>query len=358
MIKKICLHILLLSSSTFAVEIPTAHAKVRDFSKSIELNAQVIQLSNDRQAVTSQINGHLEKYFVKAGQSVKAGAKIALIESIKLSQMTTNFISLKKQYISLEKNYKSTIKLYESGMTSVRELNNQSIKKDTMLAQINTLKSQLNILRIDTSNITKASPNFILYAHSAGRISQLLLQRHTVIRVDEAIVNIVKEQAFYIKSFVPIKYASKIKIGQNVLIDYNNRNIVTHVTQILPLVDEKTQRIVLLSSVDEKADDLFINTYVKATLFFSDTKKYVAVEKSALSFFNNEWVIFVPKEEHNESEHDEHESPYEARVVQIITQDNKYIAINGLEENEEYVSAKSYYVKSMMLKSSLGEHGH
>jgi multidrug efflux pump subunit AcrA (membrane-fusion protein) len=358
MIKKICLHILLLSSSTFAVEIPTAHAKVRDFSKSIELNAQVIQLSNARQAVTSQISGHLEKYFVKAGQSVKAGAKIALIESIKLSQMTTNFISLKKQYISLEKNYKSTIKLYESGMTSVRELNNQSIKKDTMLAQINTLKSQLNILRIDTSNITKASPNFILYAHSAGRISQLLLQRHTVIRVDEAIVNIVKEQAFYIKSFVPIKYASKIKIGQKILIDYNNRNIVTHVTQILPLVDKKTQRIVLLSSVDEKTDDLFINTYVKATLFFSDTKKYVAVEKSALSFFNNEWVIFVPKEEHNESEHDEHESPYEARVVQIITQDNKYIAINGLEENEEYVSAKSYYVKSMMLKSSLGEHGH
>jgi hypothetical protein len=227
-----------------------------------------------------------------------------------------------------------------------------------MLAQINTLKSQLNILRIDTANITKASPNFILYAHSAGKISQLLLQRHTVIRVDEAIVNIVKEQAFYIKSFVPIKYASKIKIGQKILVDYNNRNIVTHVTQILPLVDEKTQRIVLLSSVDEKADDLFINTYVKATLFFSNTKKYVAVEKSALSFFNNEWVVFVPKEEHDESEHDEHESPYEARVVEIITQYNKYIAINGLEENEKYVSAKSYYVKSMMLKSSLGEHGH
>ena len=54
--------------SLFAVEIPTAHAKSRKFGKSVELNAQVIQLSNAGQSVTSLISGHLEKYFVEPGQ--------------------------------------------------------------------------------------------------------------------------------------------------------------------------------------------------------------------------------------------------------------------------------------------------
>ncbi|PHS58324.1 MAG: hypothetical protein COB17_03670 [Sulfurimonas sp.] len=367
MTKRICLLTLLLTSSLFSVEIPTSHAQEKVFGKSVELNAQIIQLSNAGQSVTSLVSGHLEKYFVEPGQKVKAGQKVALIESILVSKMTANYISLNKQYISLDENYQATKKLYNSGMTSMQNLNNLSIQKNAMLAQINSLKSQLDTLGIDTKKLSQATANFILYAHSSGRVSALLQQLHTVVRIDEAIITIVKEQAFYIKSFVPLEYASAVKVGQKMIVDYNNRDIVTHVTQVLPSLDELTQRIVVLSSVDEKADDLFINSYVKSTLYFEAEHKHIAVLKSALSFFNNEWVIFMPtkhdeEEKHDEhgqeDEHDEHESPYEARVVEIVASDDKYVGVKGIEANEEYVSAKSYYVKSMMLKSSLGEHGH
>jgi len=366
---------LLLSSSLFSVEIPTKLAQERGFGKSIELNSKVIQLSNASQSVTSQISGHLEKYFVEAGQKVKSGQKIALIESIVVSKMTADYISLIKQYQALEKNYVATQKLYDTGVTSMQELNDKSIEKDAMLAKINGLKSQLKTLNIDADKLQNTTPNFTLYAHSSGTVSELLQPLHTVIKADEAIINIVKEQAFYIKSFLPLEYASAVKVGQKLIVNYNNRNIITHVTQILPSIDEQTQRIIVLSSVDEKAEDLFINSYVKSTLYFENTQKYIAVEKSALSFFNNEWVVFVPtkhtqelqhhkygeEESHEGHEHDKHEeeeSLYEARVVEIITQDDKYVALKGVELNEEYVSDKSYYVKSRMLKSSLGEHGH
>jgi len=376
MTKRICLLTFLITTSLFSVEIPTTQAKERSFSKSVELNSQVIQLSNAGQSVTSLVSGHLEKYFVEPGQKVKAGQKIALIESILVSKMTADYIALKKQYISLDKNYQATKKLYDTGMTSMSEVNKQSIQKNAMLAQINALESQLSTLGIDIKNLKKATPNFILYAHSSGTVSTLLQQLHTVVRVDEAIISIVKEQAFYIKSFVPLQYASSVEVGQKMVVSYNNRDIITHVTQILPAVDETTQRIIVLSSVDEKADDLYINSYVKSTLYFKADKQYVAVEKSALSFFNNEWVVFVPIEhkevnlevksqevakhdghddEGHDEEEEEYESPYEARVIEIITQDDKYVAVKGLELNEEYVNGKSYYVKSMLLKSSLGD---
>lgn len=363
MTKKICLLALLLASSLFSLEIPTQHAQERAFSKSVELNSQVIQLSNASQSVTSQVSGHLEKYFVEAGQRVKAGQKIAQIESIIVSKMTADYISLAKQYEALQRNYQATQKLYDSGMTSMQELNNKSIEKDAVSAQINGLKSQLQTLNIDADKLTEASPNFTLYAHSSGKVSELVQPLHTVLKVDEAVITIVKEQAFYIKSFLPLEYASSIKVGQKLVVNYNSRSIVTHVTQILPSVDEQTQRIVILSSVDEKADDLFINAFVKSTLYLESNQKYIAVTKSALSFFNNEWVVFmhVEHDEHvEEEENDEHEEevPYEARAVEIMAQDDTHVAVKGVELNEEYVSDKSYYVKSMMLKSSLGEHGH
>jgi len=353
---KITILITLFLLSLQALEIPTAHAKKRVFMQTVELNAQIIQLPNAKQSIMSQVNGHIEKYFVKEGQSVKKGQKIVLIESIMISKMTAEFVSQKKQILAQEKNYKATRSLYKKGMTSLQELNQQSIKKDELLAKLTALKSQLNTLGIQTSKLKHASADFILYAHGEGIVSQIFQPAHSSISQNSQIISIVKSKAYYLKSFLPLEYASKVKVGQKIVMRSNDVNIISHVTQILPKVDETTQRIVLLSSIDEKAQNLFINAYTSATLYFGEGKSYVSVEKSALSFFNNEWVVFIPKDKvQNEGNEEEQESPYEVRVVEIITSDESFVAIKGLLKNEEYVSGKSYFVKSMILKSSLSE---
>ncbi len=428
---KILITSLLLSLSLYATNIPTSHAEVRAFGKKVELNSKVIQLKNAKQSIMSLVSGHIENYFVQVGSQVKKGDKIALIESISLSKMTADYISLKKQFYAQNRNYKATKKLYDKGMISLQELNSQSIQKDALLAQINALKSQLNILGIDANSLKKASPNYILYAHSDGKVSELLQSLHSSINEDTPIISVIKNQAFYIKTFLPLKYANRVKVGQEISVKVDGKSIKTHITQILPQLDEITQRIVVLSSVDEPTNALFINAFVASTLYFDADKKYVAVEKSALSFFNNEWVVFIPKKDEHENEktaskiashddledhddhkkedthddhadhddhkkddtHDDHEKhddhkkedshedhsdhgdhdkkedahddhadegekPYDIRVVEIVTSDDNYTAILGLKEGEQYVSDKSYYVKSMMLKSSLGGHGH
>ncbi len=371
---KILLLITLFFLSLSGVEIPTMKAKIHPFHKNIELNAKIIQLPNAKQSIMSQVSGHIEQYFVKEGQRVKKGQKIVLIESILISKMTAEFVSQKKQLQAQEKNYKATLSLYKKGMTSLQELNQQSIKKDELLAKLNALKSQLKTLGINTMRLKKASADFILYAHSDGIVSRILQPQHSSISQNSQIISLVKEKAYYLKSFVPLEYASQVKIGQKIVINPNGKLIISHITQILPKVDEDTQRIVLLSSIEESAQNLFINSYIPATLYFSNSKSLVGVPKSALSFFNNEWVVFIPKEEEHHEKHDEkhedeehedeehehegHEVPYEIRVVKIVASDENFIGILGLETGEEYVSDKSYYVKSMMLKSSLGEHGH
>jgi len=369
---------LTLGASLFASEIPLAHVEMHNFNKSVALNAQVIQLANAEQSITSLVSGHLEKYFVKPAQKVKEGERVALLESIVVSKMSANYIALKKQLIAVSKNYEATKNLYAKGMTSMQELNNQEIKKSEINSQLTALESQLETLGINAKKLTKATANFILYAHSDGTVSSLVKPLHSSVGTDEPVISIVKNQAYYIKSFLPLEYATKVKEGDKIVVNYADKEIITHVTQILPKIDEITQRVVVLSSVDEKVENLFINTYLKSTVYFGEASPHLAVKKSALSFFNNEWVVFVPNEEghdeHEEEGHDEHngdehkekghgghgdheeeKAPYTLEVVKIITEDNDYVAIEGLSEGEEYVSEKSYYVKSMILKGSLGD---
>ena len=360
---KLLLTALSLTATLFASEIPLAKVQMHTFNKSVALNAQVIQLSNAQQSITSLVSGHLEEYYVKPAQKVKEGQKVALIESIVVSKMSADYLSLKKQLEATSKNYNATASLYKKGMTSMQELNNQEIKRSEINAQLTALESQLNTLGIKAEKLKKATANFVLYAHSAGTVSALLKPLHSSVSASEPVISIVKNQAYYIKSFLPLEYATKVKLGDKIVVNYAHKDIITHITQILPKVDEVTQRVVVLSSVDEKVEHLFLNTYLKSTVYFGDAQEYPAVKKSALSFFNNEWVVFVPNEEEhkeNESKKKEEEEaeeniPYTLEVVKIITQDEDYVGVEGLSLGEEYVSAKSYYVKSALLKGSLGD---
>ncbi len=354
---------LLFSSYLLALEIETLPVEARSFSVKVDLNSKIVQLSNTKHSIMSSLSGHIEEYYVKPASKVKRGDKIALIDSITLSGMSAEYVSLKEQYNSLGKNFAATKKLYEKGLLSSVDLNRHSIEKDAMLSKINALESQLASLGIETQNMTKASSEYILKAHTDGIVSEILQPLHSSVSEQTPIVSITRKESYYLQSYLPLKYANEVKVGQKIVATYNNENIDSYVTQILPQLDLQTQRIVLLSPISSAKNNLFINAYIPTTLFLNAKSEQLAIKKSALAFFNNEWVVFVPKmdDEHDEHEghnEDEKELLFEPKLVKIIMQDDEFAAIEGLNIGDEYVSEDSYVVKSMILKSSLDGHGH
>jgi hypothetical protein len=178
----------------------------------------------------------------------------------------------------------------------------------------------------------------------------------------------VEENMYYIMIYIPLSKRNMINIGQSVII---NKEIKTHIKFISPSLDKQSQNIIAYCKVDNRK--LFLNEFVEVDIISMSSNKYKLINKTALSFYKNEWVVYVPKEhdsheeEHEEHDvenenHDEHEEesevPYDITIIKIITQDSDYIAIEGIKLGEEYVSDKSYFIKSLLLKSSLGGHGH
>ena len=365
-----------LINTLFALDVPINEVERRTFHESIATNSQVVQLSSAKSTLMARLGGKIIAYHVKEGDRIKKGQVIATVESLELASQLAEIQGLKKQLSISNKNYQMVKKLYTLGVESRQNLNRQEEEKNQILSQLEVIKSQLSLIKGREGN------RYRVYAQNNGRVNKILAPIHSVVDANEALVSIAKgQESFLIKSFIPLKYASKVRVGQKGSIIYGDTEHRMQVTKILPNIDQQTQKITVLSALDKPISNLFVNTFLDSKLFFNEGKSYLSVKKSALSFFNNEWVVFVP--EHHEDEHEEHEEhesheeekheeekghgheeegeedvPYEIRVVKILKQNAQWVAIEGLEEHQDYVSDKSYYIKSLLLKSSLGGHGH
>ena len=102
---KIIIISLFFLNSAFSNEITLENAQIRKFGKSVELNSKVIQLPSSKQSLMASLDGKIVKYYVKEGDLVKKGDKVALIQSIELSRMSAEYLALKEQLKSMEENY-------------------------------------------------------------------------------------------------------------------------------------------------------------------------------------------------------------------------------------------------------------
>jgi biotin carboxyl carrier protein len=428
-------------NTLFAFDVPIDEVEKRTFSESISTNSQVVQLSSAKSSLMARLGGKILNYHIKEGDSVKKGQLIATIDSLDLASQITELKGLKKQLTVVQKNYNITNKLYKIGVESLQKLNLQAEEKMVITNQIEAIKSKLSLVK------GRKGSQYRVYAQSRGRVEKILAPIHSVVNENEPLVSIIKgKESFLIKSFIPLKYATKIRVGQKGSIIYGEEEYKIHITQILPNIDQQTQKMTVLSVLDKTVNNLFVNTFLDSKLFLGKGKSYLTVKKSALSFFNNEWVVFVPEhhkeeghkeeghkeeegheeegheekhdkkedakhqeddahaghdhashkeESHEKDDHDEHdhgkeekehnnhgehedlehdekeehkghghdeeeeeEVPYGIKVVKILKQNENWVAIEGLAEHEDYVSDRSYYIKSLLLKSSLGGHGH
>ena len=371
---------LLLAQVLWGLEVPIDEVEKQIFKENIRVNSKIVQLRSAKESVMARVGGKVINYLVKQGESVNRGDAIALIESLELSKLSSKLKLLRKQLVIHNRNYKIIKNLYNTGLESLEKLNREERERDQTVSEIESIKAQLRLLGVKSRGKIKST--YTVYAQGSGKVAEILMPRNSVVDVNTPLVSIVKGGAsFLVKSYVPLNYVSEVEVGQRGELLYGGKQYKMHISQILPELDEETQQIQVLSTLDESVKNLFVNAYVESKLFIGEAREYLAVKKSALSFFNNEWVVFTSKhhdeeeehEEHHKNEHDkkehheekeghhEHEEveiPYDINVVKIITQNDTFVAIEGLDEHSDYVSDKSYYIKSLLLKSSLGGHGH
>ena len=417
--------LILLPFLAWGAQIKIEHTMMKPLGKMVKTNAQITQLSDQKQEIVSRLSGHVEAYYVKAGEEVKSGDKVVLIESITLSKLTADYLALTQQIKPALAQVTSTRKLYKKGLASKNQLSAHLIALEALRSQRNALSSQLQTLGIKTATLTKATDKFILYAHADGVVGKILVSLHSNVDAQTPLMTLVQQSGYYATAFLSVDDAMKITKETKGWITLGEKTYLCHFVQLLPTIDEETQRAKVLFSIEHSPTNLLLGAFTQIDISLAPTHEVVMVKKSALTLYKGEWVVFTPKEheeethheeasehehetkeakheghdhdtdkeashekemheeehdhdahkdehedeshtdeEHKEEEehggHDAHEeeSPYIANVVRIIAYAGDYVAVEGIHSHEAYVSDGVYFVKSMLLKSSLGGHGH
>jgi len=381
--------LLILPILVFSNQITLEHAKMKPLGKVIRTNAQITQLSDQKQEVVSRLSGHIENYFVKAGEKVKDGDKVALIESMELSKMSAEYVALLQQAKAAQMQENTSRKLYKKGLNSKNELNNFIIASQEISAKQNALASQLRSLGIKPSKLTEATDQFILYAHADGVVGKILAPLHSNVDAQTPLMTLVNQSGYYAVAYIAVNDAMKITDKTKGWIDVSDKKYACHFVQLLPQIDEETQRAKVLFQIENSPKNLLLGAFTEMEISLEPYANVLMVKKSALTLFQGEWVVFIEahhdnhdshKEEHghdtleeaheaedhddhkghgqDEHEEEEEESPYTPKAVKIIAYSGDDVAIEGIDKEDEYVSEGVYFVKSMLLKSSLGGHGH
>lgn len=347
-------------------------AQTKSFGKILRTNAKVVQLSDQKQRIVSRLGGHLEAYHVKPGSSVKRDDAIATLKSLRLSRMSAQYLSLKKELAAAKQKLASTQTLYKKGLASRTDLNREEMNAAGVEAKLGALKTQLQSLGIDPNRLKKPTDTLVVRAHAAGTVSELLVPLHTNVDSNTPIVTITTSRGYYAVAFLDPRDALHLRESVEGVLKLGGLTYPCRSLYLLPEVDEETQRAQLIFAIEKHDQPLLLNAYGEMDIDLPPKKSYTAVKRSGLTMFGGEWVLFVPKAESGEEEAYEHEEehgeekeehhheapPYEPHVVKIVAQFGDWVAVEGMHPGEKYVADGVYFVKSMMLKSELGEHGH
>ncbi len=389
---RILITLLLTLATLNATGIVIEKAKLEKFGKQMHVNAKIVQLSNQKQLIVSRLGGHLERYYIEPGKKVKKGDAIAQIKSLELSKMSADYIAFGKKLTAAKARLVSTENLYKKGLASKQDLNREQIAYASIEADRNALASQLASLGVNPSSLKKPTDTLIIKAHSDGLVSRLLVPLHTNLSAETPIVSLVRSSGYYAIAYIGVAEALKMPKKVEGRLNIDGVSFKCRYLYLLPKVDEETQRAQMLFWIESDKQPLLLNAFAEMEINLPPFKRHVAVKRTALTMFEGEWVVFVPVEEGHE-EHDEHEEhgehgehegsekhdehdehgeesdhdehaehtekkPYEIRVVEPVARFGGYIAVKGVEPGEEYVADGVYFVKSLMLKSELGGHGH
>ena len=211
---KILVSALFFSVALFgAVQIPIETVQSRQFGATIDVNAKVIQQNNDQHAITTSLEGYIEEYYVRAGDTVKKGDRIARLRSVALSKLAIDYQSLKTQYTHFDKNFQSDKTLYESGMLSRQEMTTKQIQRDVLLSQIKGIEVQLKGSNINPSSLKYNGSSHYVYASASGRIGEIMEPVGAFVKDEKVMATIINANAFYLHCYVPSKYAMHIQKG-------------------------------------------------------------------------------------------------------------------------------------------------
>ena len=238
----------------------------------------------------------IQRLFVNRYEHITKGQALALVGGSSWIHMQQNLInqSILLHEVSLENERK--ILLCAEGIIPKKECIRSRSSYESRLAQFQSAKSSLLLFGISEKLVDKIEKSkiiqreFEIRAPVSGLLYAMDIQVGQSVEASEPLFTIYAKGNLWLSANIAQDKAESLHNGQELILNYRNRDINSKVVSLAPIVDTQTQTVPVRFSIDQSET---LNIGLKATFALSTKEAAVKIPKSWTVMDGRKLLIFV-----------------------------------------------------------------
>lgn len=344
-----------------SIGLKTVNADYRRIDSVIRAAGTVRAHPNREAQVSSRVAGKVTALFVQVGDAVKAGQKIAEIQSLEIQKLQLELIQAENKLNLHQAELERIQRLVEAKIAAQKELIAARNQQRSTINEIEGLAQQLVLLGLPEKGVKRLRAQRIVSTFSIfAPISGLITERNVVFgeTVDpgKVMLKIIDPSVVSVEGDAFEEALPHVKIGQTVrirLASYPGEVFAGKILRFNPLVDPQKRTLRLWVEVPNGQGKLRPNQFAEMDIVVGSGQEVLAIPADALIAAEGLNLVFV--EENNN---------FRRAVVTLGSRDDSYVEVkSGLVPGDVVVTTgkQQVYTKSLLAQSggvALGGHHH
>ncbi|HAN17803.1 MAG: hypothetical protein A2X13_05935 [Bacteroidetes bacterium GWC2_33_15] len=282
-----------------AAGIETGKIEKRKISETIECTGFTDVSPKDKATISPVINGFLKDIFVKDGDFVKAGTRIASLTHPDFIALQQQYLENKSQSAYFEQEFKRQGELTVENAASIKNMQKAQSDYWAVQAAYKSGKAQLEMLGVNTSVLEKDEfvKEFYLITPISGYVTNLTGNKGRFIEATDVFCEIINHKNLVINLNIFEKDIHKIMAGQKLDFypvhskDVKYKSIIQSIGVSIDNSDRTTKAICMFENSDLS---LHPGMSIRAAIIISEKEAHV-LPSGAISNYNNANYIFLKK---------------------------------------------------------------
>jgi len=325
--------------STARISIATV--VLRGLSDQVRMPAEVVINAYQSASVTTRVTAEVIARHVRLGDVVDPGQELATLSSVAMAEA-------QGEYVIADREWQRVRGLGKAAVSERRYIEAEIARRQALS-------------KILAYGMTDDQADHLLAAGAAALAIgefKLLAPRHGTILSDQFVVgeliepgrvlfNISDESTLWVEASTVPSDLTHFEIGAPARIAHGDDHwIVGRVVQLHHQLDETTRRQGLRIEVDNSDDHLHPGQFVEAEISTGEGPAVLAVPSEAITLIKGLPTVFVLEEDH-----EFHPQAIETGVVSGGWTEIR----SGLSDGDELAVTGVFHIKSLLLKSSIGD---
>ncbi|MGB6093377.1 MAG: efflux RND transporter periplasmic adaptor subunit [Moheibacter sp.] len=341
-----------------AIGLELGKIEQKELRNVIKANGFLKVPNQSKASVTSLYSGQIKSIFIRPGEKIEKGQKIALIENPNQVLVQEQYLTVVGQIQMAETEVKRQKELYEGNAGALKNLQYAESQLKMLRTQKASLVKQLQLMGISTSSVSASNLSSTMTVRSpiSGVVGAVLVDIGSYVDISFAIAEIIDNSDLHLDLNVFEKDLLSVQIGQTIHFTLTNNSIKEYDATIFSIgstFEDNSKAIPVHAKVKGDMNGLIDGMNVVAIISIGESPVPAVPTGSIVNSGAEDFIFILEKK-------DGSENIYKKIPVVKGTTDVGYTQITPLIEipNDSQVVTKGAFFLLAKMNNTGEEHSH